>query len=172
MLTPRDSEQSLASKSSASMDTILTALRAGRKGSESGKVAAVAVHEDVATEGRVHEFCLNLGRRLGSKCEVVKQLWLLTELRLPQLRAVAAGEAAAADLVIVSVHHAPALPPEVRDWIELWLGHKTRRSAALLALFDPLYRGDSSSLKTYLAEVARRGKVQFVAQSEERLDDR
>lgn len=150
----------------------MTALRASRKGKESQRFAAVAVHEDVATEGRVHEFCLNLGRHLGTQCEVIKQLWLLTELRLPQLRAVAAGEAATADLVIVSVHHAAALPPEVKDWIELWLEHKPRRSVALLALFDPLYRGDSSLMKAYLAEVARRGKLQFLAQSEERLDDR
>ncbi len=150
----------------------MTALRANRKGQDCTRFAAVAVHEDIATEGRVHEFCLNLSRHLGSHCEVAKQLWLLTELRLPQLRAVAAGEAATADLVIVSVHHAPALPPEVKDWIDLWLGHKTRRSAALLALFDPLYRGDSSSIKAYLAEVARRGKLEFLAQSEERLDDR
>jgi hypothetical protein len=95
----------------------------------------------------------------------------LTELRTPQLKAIAAREAAAADLVIVSVHHAETLPNEVKSWIELWLKQRSSRPAVLLALFDPLYLGTSSSIQAYLRGVARRGNMEFVAHTEEKRED-
>src|SRR2546427_3117327 len=48
------------------------------------------------------EFCRSLATNLGNHCEVVKQMWLLNELRLPQLRTIAANDALSADLIIVS----------------------------------------------------------------------
>ena len=98
-------------------------------------------------------------------------MWLLTELRTSQRKTIAAGEAAAADLVIVSVHHAETLPTEVKSWIELWLKQRGRRPAVLLALFDPPYLGTSSSIQAYLREVARRGNMEFLARSEEKPED-
>ncbi len=73
-----------------------------RLGKGTKRVAAVAAYEDSHTDARVHEFCQNLQRYLGEKCEVNKQMWLVNELRMPQLRVIAASEAAAADLVIVA----------------------------------------------------------------------
>ena len=96
---------------------------------------------------------------------------MLTELRTAQLRAIAAGEAAAADLVVISVHHAEALPSEVTGWLELWLKKRGSRPAVLLALFDPLYLGTSSSIQAYLQQVAKRGKMEFLTHSEEKPDD-
>jgi hypothetical protein len=104
-------------------------------------------------------------------CELTKELWLLTELRTTDLRAIAAKEAAAAELVIISVHHAETLPNEVKSWIELWLKQKGKRSEVLLALFDPPYRGTSSSIQAYLRAVAERGNMEFLARSEETPED-
>ena len=87
------------------------------------------------------------------------------------LRAIAAREAAAADLVIVALHHAETLPNEVKSWIELWLKQRGKRPAVLLALFDPLYQGTSSSMQACLREVARRGHMEFLARSEEKPED-
>jgi len=98
-------------------------------------------------------------------------MWLLTELRTPQLRSIAASEAAAADLIIVSVHHAETLSEEVRKWIDLWLKQRGNRPAVLLALFDPLYLGTSSSIQAYLREVAKRGHMEFLSRSEEKPED-
>ena len=98
-------------------------------------------------------------------------MWLLTELRTADLRAIAAKEAAAAELVIISVHHAETLPNEVKSWIELWLKQKGRRSIVLLALFDPPYRGTSSSIQAYLRAVAEKGNMEFLARSEETPED-
>jgi hypothetical protein len=143
-------------------------LQAGsRFGKRPKQVATVAAYEDASTDARVHEFCRNLGRHLGEQCEIVQQMWLFNELRIPQLRAIAADEAARADVVIISAHHAPSFPSEVKDWIELWLGQKASRPGVLLALFDPAYQGDSSSLQAYLADVSRRGHKEFLLQAED-----
>jgi hypothetical protein len=154
------------------MDTLIAnLLAASRLGKDLKKIATVAAFEDSHTEGRVNEFCRTLRRQLGTQCEVAQQMWLFNELRIPQLRAIAAGEASGADLVIISVHHAQSLPKEVKDWVGLWLGQKGSRPAALLALFDPVYVGDSTALQSYLKEAARKGKVEFLARSEEAPDE-
>lgn len=154
------------------MDAIMTKLRGGRLGKEPRRLAAVAASEDSRTDARVNEFCRNLAQHLGLKTEVNKQLWLLSELRLPQLRAIAAGEAAQADLIIISVHHAEKLPTELEAWIDLWLGQKNVRPSVLLALFDPVYQGVSSSMQAYLGEVARKGRMEFFVQSDDTPHER
>ena len=156
----------------ARMDPIMAKLHVSPRGKGQKRFTTVAVYEDQSTESRVNEFCQGLSRQFGSDCEFVKQMWLLTELRLAQLRSVAAVEAAAADLVIVSVHCGSALPTEVEQWLTAWLGRKGRQSRTLLALFDPLYRGDCSGMKAYLTDVAKKGKVELLVQNEDRTDER
>jgi hypothetical protein len=143
-----------------------------RLGKNPKQVATVAAFEDASTETRVNEFCRSLGRQLGAKCEVKQQMWLFNELRVPQLRGIAAGEASRADLVIISPHHAQSFPGEVQEWFDLWLGQKKgSRPTALLALFDPVYVGDSTALQSYLKEAARKGKMEFMVRAEEAPDD-
>jgi hypothetical protein len=153
------------------MDTALSRLRVWPLWQKAKRFTVSAVHEDLATGARVEEFCQTLSRCLGRNCALNKEMWLLTELQTAQLRSIAATEAAAADLIIVSVHHAETLPDEVRKWIELWLKQRGNRPAVLLALFDPLYLGTSSSIQAYLREVARRGHMEFLARSEEKPED-
>ena len=94
-------------------------------------------------------------------------MWLVNELRLPQLRAIAANEAAAADVVIVAIHHAQNLPVEIKEWIDLWIGQKRRHPIVLIALLDPAYSGDSGCLRSCLKEASTRGKVELLVQTEE-----
>lgn len=112
-----------------------------------------------------------LAKSLGRNCEISKEFWLLTELRTPKLRAIAAGEAAAADLVIISVHHAETLPGEVKRWIDLWLKQKGNRPTVLSALFDPLYAGSSGSIQTFLQGVARKWNMELLVRCEEKPED-
>jgi len=153
------------------MDTILSRLRVWPLWQKAKRFVVSGVHEDSATGARTEEFCQTLSRHLGGRCVISKEMWLLTELRTAQLRSIAAGETASADLVIISVHHAETLPDEVKSWIELWLKQRGSRPAVLLALFDPLYLGTSSSIQTYLREVAKRGNMEFLARSEEKPED-
>ena len=150
------------------MDTLMMAKqRVAGMHLRSHRVRAVAASEDSATEARVDEFCRGLAKQLGESCELNQQIWLLSELRMAQLRAIAATEAAAADLVIISVHHAEGLPNELQAWIDLWLPQKRKQRALLLALFDPVYSGVSATLRASLEEVARKGHMEFLAQSED-----
>ncbi|HOX57051.1 MAG TPA: hypothetical protein P5205_00295 [Candidatus Paceibacterota bacterium] len=153
------------------MDTAISRLRVWPLWQKAKRFVVSAVHEDSATGARAEDFCTTLIRCLGRDCPVTKEMWLLTELRTTQLRAIAAKDAAAADLVIVSVHHAETLPAEVKKWIDLWLKQRSKRPAVLLALFDPLYLGTSSSIQAYLRDVAKRGDMEFLASSEEKPED-
>jgi hypothetical protein len=153
------------------MDATLTNLQVWPAWQKLNRIVVSAVHEDFATGARADDFCQTLSKCLGRDCEIAKELWSLTELRTPKLRAVAAGEAAAADLVIISVHHSESLPGEVKSWIDLWLKQKGARPKVLLALFDPLHLGTSSSIQAFLQGVARKGNMEFLARSEEKPDD-
>ena len=153
------------------MDATLTKLRVWPKWQKLRRIRVSAVLEDSATGARASDFCETLANCLGHTCEIVKEFWPLTELRTANLRAIAAGEAAAADLVIVSVHHGEFLPSEIKGWINLWLKQKSNRPTVLLALFDPLYVGSSSSLQAVLQGVARKRDMEFLARSEEKPED-
>ena len=72
------------------MDLAMEKLRALAKGKQESPLTAVAAYEDAITEARVHEFCRNLARSLGNDCQISKQMWLLSELRVGGLRAIAA----------------------------------------------------------------------------------
>ena len=58
----------------------------------------------------------------------------------------------------------------VKSWIDLWLRQRNNRSNVLLALFDPVYQGVSSSIKGYLEEVAKRAGMEFLIRAEETPD--
>jgi len=149
----------------------MTRLRVWRIWKKLKRLAVSAAYEDRATEVRVNDFCQSFSRDLGHPCELSKGMWPGCQLRLPQLRSIAADDAAHADLIIISVHPAESLPDEMKGWVDQWLGRKDRRAAVLLALFDPVSRGVSSSMAAYLQEVAKRGSMEFVAQSQETPED-
>ena len=131
------------------------------------RLVLLAVFEDSVTGRRVKEFCQGLSRNLGQQCQIVEHVWLFSTFRLRELQEIAAEEASASDLVIISVHQAESLPDEVKRWIDLWLSHKGARHGVLLALLDPDYEGDTSATETYLRETARRGGLEFLVESNE-----
>ena len=142
-------------------------LQEKRVGKPPKRIKAVAVYEDASTGDRVQEFCKSFCRDHGQHREMSKEMWLLLELRVARLREIAADEAARADLLIISVHHSASLPEEVQSWIDLWQKGESHASV-LVALFDPVRLGDSTTMQVYLKEVARRGNMEFIVQSEER----
>jgi hypothetical protein len=94
-------------------------------------------------------------------------MWLFNQLCVPGLRAIAAGEAALAQLIIISVHQAESLPDAVKRWIDQWLVLRNNHGIVLLALFNPVYQGVSGTMKAYLQEVAKRGDMELMVKSEE-----
>ena len=148
------------------MDSMIAKLRVWPIWKELKHFAVSAACEDSSTSTRADEFCRGLSRELAPSCTIAKEMWLFNQLCVPGLRAIAAGEAALAQLIIISVHHAESLPDAVKRWIELWLGHRKGHNIVLLALFDPVYAGVSSSMRGYLQDVAKRGDMDLLVKSE------
>jgi len=133
---------------------------------EAEQLALLATFEDADTCNRVKEFCQGLARDLDGRCKIIQHVWVASTFRLRELREIAAEEACAADLIVISAHQAESVPDEVRSWFELWVLQKRSRAAVLLALLDAGYGGTSGSMRAYLHEVARRGNMEFLVESE------
>ena len=131
------------------------------------RLALLATFGDSITGTRVKAFCQGLSRDLGADCRIIEHVWLFSTFRLHELQEIAAEEASASDLIIISVHESDSLPDEVKSWIDLWLRQKGTHRAVLLALLDPAYQGSSSSIRRYLQEVARRGGMEFLVEGED-----
>jgi hypothetical protein len=125
-------------------------------------VALLAAFEDSITGTRVKGFCQGLSRDLGADCRIVEHVWLFSTFRLHELQEIAAEEASASDLVIISVHQDQSLADKVKSWIELWVRPRVRHPAVLLALFDPEEEGAPNGVQAYLQEVASRGGMEFL----------
>ena len=149
------------------MDTMVTDPQVWQRWKAAKRLALLAVFEDSVTGRRVKEFCQGLSRNLGQQCQIVEHVWLFSTFRLRELQEIAAEEASASDLVIISVHRAEGLPDEVKSWVDLWLSHKGARQAVLLALLEPGDEGASGATEPYLREIARRGGMEFLVESRE-----
>jgi hypothetical protein len=147
------------------MDSRVTDPQAWQQWREASRLALLATFEDSVTGMRVKDFCQDLSRNLGQQCQIIERVWLFSTFRLRELQEIAAEEASASDLVIISVHQAGDLPDEVKGWIDLWLSHKGDRRAVLLALFDAAYEGVPGPTQAYLQDVARRGGMKFLVES-------
>ena len=147
------------------MDITLTKPRAWQHWKETNHVALLAAFEDSITGTRVRGYCQGLSRDLGADCRIVEHVWLFNTFRLHELQEIAAEEASASDLVIMSVHQAHSLPDEVKSWIDLWLRPRVRHPAVLLALLDPEEERAPNGVLAYLQEVANRGGMEFLVEA-------
>ena len=149
------------------MNTTVTVPQVWQRWREAKRLTLLATFEDSITGMRVKEFCQGLSRSLGQECQIVEHVWLFSTFRLRELQEIAAEEASASDLVIISIHQAEVLPDEVKSWIDLWLSHKGARHAVLLALLDPAYEEAPGPTQAYLQDAARRGGMEFLVESSE-----
>jgi hypothetical protein len=140
--------------------------RLSQRWKEAENLAVLAMFEDSATCHRVKEFCRDLTRDLGGHCKITQHLWVASTLRWRELQEIAAEEACASDLIVISAHQAESVPAEVRSWFDLWVHQKRSRRAVLLALLDGSFEGAPGSTRAYLQEVARRGDLELVVESE------
>ncbi len=139
---------------------------------EAKQLALLATFEDSTTGARVKEFCQNLSRQVGRDCRIIEHVWLFNMLRLRELREIAAEEAAAADLIVISMHDADGLPSDVKAWVDLWLRHKGTRKPVLMALLEPPREGAPRTLEMSLQQAAREGGIDFLVESWSEADGR
>ena len=100
-----------------------------------------------------------------SEDKAVEQALGISVPTLREMQEIAAEEAAAADLVVISVHQAEDLPDVVKRWADLWLRQKGSHQAVLLALLDPSDAEAPGSTEAYLRNLARCGGMEFLVES-------
>jgi len=110
---------------------------------------------------RTYDF---LVENIGGDWNFSNQMWKFDVLLLPKLREIALDDAARADIIIIS-YRSSDLPDHIKAWVESWLTTGTN-PLALVALFDPSCEPGcpGSAARDYLADVARRGNMEFFAQ--------
>lgn len=124
----------------------------------------VIAYEDFETGKHAKRIYDVLTENLGAEWKVSNQMWKFDVLSIPKLREIAVKDALAADILMVSCH-GERVPLHVKDWLETTIA-MDHGPIALVALFD--MRADASgSVRSYLADVARRGKMDFFAQPDE-----
>ena len=96
------------------------------------------LYEDFGTGLRAKRSLDLLPKRLAANATLSTKLWRIELLADPLFGEQAALEAAAADVIILSVHGRRGLPDPVRKWLNGWLVHKEPRPYALGVLLDSM----------------------------------
>ena len=124
--------------------------------------SVVIAFEDFNTGKKAKRAYDYLVGNLSREWQVTSQMWKFEVLTLPELREMAAKDAAMANLIIVSSRGDRELPAGVKDWIKIWLGYKGD-AVALVALFGcaPEQAEHARATQTYLERVAKRGNMEF-----------
>ncbi|PWU18528.1 MAG: hypothetical protein C5B50_08860 [Verrucomicrobia bacterium] len=125
----------------------------------------VIIYEDFETGKQARRTYDFLVENLGTDCRFENQMWKFDVLRIPKLREMAARDAAAADIIIISGHGGDELPADVKHWVETWQG-QSPNAIALVALFDRP-REETRPAREYLANVANRCQMAFFAQPDD-----
>jgi hypothetical protein len=127
----------------------------------------VIAYEDFETgkhAKRTYDF---LVENIGRDWQFTNQMWKFDVLSLPKLRDIAVDDAARADIIMISSRGCE-LPEQVKSWIESWLPVASS-ALALVALFEHVREepGQRNNARSYLADVARRGNLEFFAQPDD-----
>ena len=135
---------------------------------------AVVAYEDASTVDRAQKAWDHLICTLQGHSEFGLRLWKFEFLRTPEMRAVAARDAAQADMILIATHGTGELPAEVKAWIDGWLAHKGEvqgDQSTLAVLFDapPDKVGVPAPAQfAYLQRAARKGNMDFLVSTYDR----
>ena len=125
----------------------------------------VIAYEDFETGKHAKKTYDFLAENLGHDCQLQHQMWKFDVLSIPKLAEIAARDATAADIIVVSCHGQNDLPETVKKWIESWVP-ESGNALALVALFDCAQEDAHriSAVRSYLASIAKLAGLEFFAQ--------
>lgn len=124
----------------------------------------VIVYEDFDAGKHAKETYDFLVKNLGHECRFTNQMWKFDVLGIPKLREMAVKDAVLADIIIISCHGTRDVSSDVKAWINSWI-YEQSNAIALVALFgDGGGYSDTHQIRPYLADVARRARIEFFAQ--------
>jgi hypothetical protein len=154
------------------METLVSKIQSAKPVVQDGALHLFLLYEDSLTNARAETFCRIILNEMPEPVQLVKRSWMVNELRMPRLRLIAAHEAASSQIIILSLRHAEALGKEIENWLATWISTRPGNRSAphpetLVALFDPVYTGDSSSMHAYLEHVASQANLQFIEHSDD-----
>jgi hypothetical protein len=121
------------------------------------------VYQDMLAQSWAIQMCRPVRQKFGG--ENVQNTWhSVRSLSDPEILVEAADAALAADVIVVAVHAANELPPELCAWIDMWLPRRRARAGALAALIGVTGEPASQTICTqeYLLAVARQGQLDFL----------
>jgi hypothetical protein len=148
--------------------TIETLDQTGHEPEEKAILNIVIVYEDFDAGKHAKETYDCLIHELGRDYEFINQMWKFDILGNPKMRQLAAKDAAAADLIIVSTHGIGELPVEVKKWLDEWVAEKGNTMALVTLVDRPKdLLEEGSPIRSQLQEAARRAKVDFFAQPDD-----
>jgi hypothetical protein len=131
---------------------------------EPGKDLKVVVAcEDYTNAQRACELLARIGLNSKAAGRLIYSWWNFEVLTITSLRALAASETAAADMIMIAAHDGPELPGGVVDWISQWLAMREFHPRALVALLDSgtARKGTAPGILSQLKKVAATGHMDF-----------
>jgi hypothetical protein len=114
------------------------------------------LYEDFGTGLRAKHSLDMLPKQLFAPAPWSTKLWRIDLLSDPLLSEQAALEAAAAEVIILSVHGCGELSATVREWLNTWLSRKQNRPCVLGVLLDSeeASQGSNNPVLTHAQQVA------------------
>jgi hypothetical protein len=129
----------------------------------------VGVYQDMLTRYWAMQTC-RWATQFARAGRVQNKWFSVDSLNDPGIFVDAVRSALVADVIVVSIHAADELPPDLCVWFEAWLPRRPTRVSALSALIGVAEPLDSQSVRTleYLQTVARKGQLDFIPQERKR----
>ncbi len=122
------------------------------------------MYEDAETGLRATLSLAAVHRQASMEAGFRVKLWRCDMLRTPRLREQAARDAAAADVIIVSLHGLESLTAEFSVWLNQWLGRRRAQECALGVLLDESAapQAETQPVVAYFKAVARAAGVELL----------
>jgi hypothetical protein len=138
-------------------------------------VNVIVAYEDFSTGNHALNIFERLFPGLGQPpLFSTHNVWKFDLLEIAKFREIAAREAAAADIILISAHGPGELPTTVKRWMELWITQRHSDPGALVVLLDGIKKPGLEDLRAeaYLRDCAIRAGMDFFIQREKQRQKR
>jgi hypothetical protein len=127
----------------------------------------VIVSEDLPRGVLAKHLYDDLVDQMGEELAFTYEVWPYRGLKDPQLRDLAARDAAEADVILFAISGREDLPEEVKTWMQTWLGVSDRPGALVLLSDQNNGSGEYlENIRSYLRERASKAGLEFLANTE------
>ncbi len=130
-----------------------------------GALKVVAVYEDFVAQQRAMALWDRVSRLVGAEAVCIES-WSVDELSDPGALQAAVSATIHADIIVVSIHAAATLSPDLCAWIDAWLPQRRRYGGSLIAVVGLAGHAAAASdcAQQYLRTVTVKARMDFVLQ--------